>query len=280
MNHGIYDREVHVRRDPEGIPKLCELGERAQLKKFNKINPTKAENAAHKALLDMSIQPWRNVLHSAPMGYENNIFMSSYDLLHTIPGGIMKTLMFSACVIIDRISSSNDKKFRDARGVFDSRLRTYPDVPDCLPHVPKTTFRKGFMGVLLGKSSSQQGLATNSCGRLRSSHFVTLLLQAYFAIGRKRDVLPNDANYRYQKGRARAGGEDNDGEPANKRAKKIMDLRLGNVSKKVLDAFEFVLSVYFQSRRAAHTDQSMAELRESNERSFDISLGIKAGPYW
>jgi hypothetical protein len=245
---GFYNRAIHTKRDPAVITALCNAAESGFLKKIRATNHkaylTRVESDACKHLELLCIHPFRNSFHSVPMGYQNSLFVSSYDLLHTIEGGVMKYIMFATMNILDRISSS-DNKFKYAKGIFNTRLRFFPKQPDCLTHVIPRSFAEGFIHVLSGKSAKQKGLSTNSMGRIRSHDYVTLLLYTYFIIGLDGKILPNSRNYNF-------------------RAKnKAAAANVGNVASIVLLSIELVLSVYFQSKRSEHSNETLAELRDS-----------------
>jgi len=137
-------------------------------------------------------------MHRAPMGHNNNIFKTPYDLLHTLCAGVMKAVMLFTCIVIEQISVGADdgNSLKSAKGHFEFLLRTFPKQPDCLPHVPPTSFPTGFLHILSSKSAKDKGQSTGSSGRLRSTHFITLLIQTYFAIGFGGNVLPNVEDYR------------------------------------------------------------------------------------
>jgi hypothetical protein len=112
------------------------------------------------------------------------------------------------------------------------------------------------MRFISGKSNAQKGRTTGSLGGMRSSHFVTLLLQAYFCIGFDGSVLPTEKDFLYQRNTAVA-------DVSQKRRRITEEVYVGNVSKKILSAIELVLSVYFQCRRSVHTNRSLQQLRET-----------------
>jgi hypothetical protein len=159
---------------------------------------------------------------------------------------MMKAILFSALVIVDKISSSSSakSKFRGAKGLFDSRLIDFPNQNNCLPHVKQFKVDSGLVYLLSGKSNKQKGHSSNSMGRIPSANFVTILLQTYFVIGTNGDILPNTTKFLYKQ---KSGAEEN----------------IGNVTKKVLSTIELVLYVYFQCKRSSHTDRSNADLRQS-----------------
>jgi hypothetical protein len=118
------------------IKQLCKISEGYLFKE--RKNVTEAELQSVTQLRQIGLHPGLHPLMTAPRGDKNDIFRTPYDLLHTWPGGIMKTLAFQCCVIINA-SVGNIT-------LFDNRLSTFPRLPDCLPHVTITTFPKGEHG--------------------------------------------------------------------------------------------------------------------------------------
>jgi Plavaka transposase len=244
-----YDRNVHKKRDAESIIAMCKLAEPVLYKKLSEKRPRlyNHQKEAYNTLRSIGVHPWGNPFHSAPMGVNNTVFNFSYDILHTILGGMMKAILFSALVIVEKISSSpiQTSKYRGAKGLFDSRLIDFPNQNNCLPHVKQFKVDTGLVYLLSGKSNKQKGHSSNSMGRIPSANFVTLVLQTYFAIGTNGDILPNTTKFSYKHGKSGV----------------IEDI--GNVTKKVLSTIELVLYVYFQCKRSSHTDRSNADLRQS-----------------
>jgi hypothetical protein len=108
-------------------------------------------------------------------------------------------------------------------------------MPNALPHVTQTNFKKGIMKFLGGKSSAEKSRSSSSMGGMMSKHYITLLFHIYVAIGTAGDVLPNDVNFNY--------------------LKKKDYIQLGNVSSLVLSTIEIVLSAYFQCKLGAYSER-------------------------
>lgn len=201
MIDGIYNPTIHLKRDATNLATICKVAQIAKEKYLRRglegfVTVTSREDDAFESLLKKGIHPWTNPLHKAPMGYDNSIFMTPYDILHTLCAGVMKNVMLFTCTIIDQISMGDNIAYKQSKGQFDFFLRTFPKQPDCLPHVPQTSFPNGFLHVLSSKSTHEKGLSSGTSGRLRSTYFTTLLLQTYFAIGPGGNVLPNEENYK------------------------------------------------------------------------------------
>ena len=92
-----------------------------------------------------------------------------------------------------------------------------------MPHVYWTTFSGGLMQ-FGSKSIKNKELATGSLGGFNSTTFISLLIQIYYSIGFNNNVLP-EKNFIYY------------------------DLKLGNVTDKVLSAIASLLDAYFQAKR-------------------------------
>jgi hypothetical protein len=125
-------RSTHINK----IKQLCVLSDNIL---FNSDDDVKQnELDAAKQLMAMGIHPGLHpFMNDCPRGHESNdIFKIRYDILHTFPGGVMKTLAFQCCVIIQ-------SRGHDIIQLFDSRLATFPRISDCLPHVAITTFPNG-----------------------------------------------------------------------------------------------------------------------------------------
>jgi hypothetical protein len=99
---GGYNPKTHVPRNFDQLVELCKLGEQGMIKKYSlkEKELTALENNAIVTLKTLGVHPSVHPFHSVPMGFENNIYKTPYDLLHTFPAGTMKTLVFSVLVIM------------------------------------------------------------------------------------------------------------------------------------------------------------------------------------
>ena len=93
------------------------------------------------------------------------------------------------------------------------------------------------------KSKKDKQNATGSFGGLRSSSFIPILFQIYYAIGWQYDVLPGD-KFKYN------------------------DMNLGNITMKVLSAIKSLLDTYFQSKRMTWTDVQIDHFDKSLKEMF------------
>jgi hypothetical protein len=255
---GLYRRRRDKPRDYARCKILREQGQALMKSKFDSIHPLQLNENDRKVLdllATLGLNAYSHPFHKVPMGYLNNLYKTPYDLLHTLCGGIIKAIVFVVAHIIATLRFEYDKEFDHASHLFDSRLRSFPSMgKDILPHVEQTTFRQGFMRYVAGMSSSEKQSSTGSAGgHIRSKQFVTLLLQMYFAIGDKGDVLPSTKEFRYYQRK-----KPND-----------IDEQLGNITEKVLSCIETALSFYFLCKKAEHNDSSIQEL-------FKVALRLQA----
>ena len=182
--------------------------------------------------------------------FRNNICNSSYDILHTMCGGLIKNLCYYILVIVDAMSKGDQSRglYANNAGEFDGRLRSMPYVP-VVPHVPNKYFRQGVMHLVNKASKKEKGLSSHSMGKIPASDFVSLLLQMYFVIGEDGVILPNDKNFKY----SRTVAIQREGK--KKRMKSLVGC--GNITEKVLSAISTVLALYFECKRTCHTDVNL-----------------------
>jgi Plavaka transposase len=199
-SYGMYSRVRDTARDSTDLIEKCKRGFIIRYNKFNDSENKRisaADNIIINYLDEFGIHPFIHPFHYTPMGVNNSLYKTPYDLLHVFCCGIFKTIMFAIVIIIDRLSLSSDGRWVHVKGLFDSRLRSYASVgKDVLPHVDQTVFANGFMHYVNSKSNSQKGTSSGSTGgHIRSKHFIILLIQTYFAIGDAGDVLPAIKNF-------------------------------------------------------------------------------------
>jgi hypothetical protein len=178
-----YNKDIHIARNADEIKAMCTIGELATTKKYSskQTNLTEEEKNALKWLQKHGIHPATHPFHDVPMGYKNSLYKAPYDLLHTFAGGIMKSLVFSILVIVDRLSKSAENHY--ISGIFDNRLACMPSRPKCLPHVDSTSFKSGMMRYISSKTNQGKSQSTGSMGGMRSKAYVILLLLIYFVLG-------------------------------------------------------------------------------------------------
>lgn len=107
----LYDPSLHPLRNAAESKKLC--SDAVKLLATGKIPKT---HETFKALQNLSLHAYNNVLHDVPMGINNHLFNAPPDLLHTYCAGMMKSIMIWTMTILDSISKSNDKRFTQAKG--------------------------------------------------------------------------------------------------------------------------------------------------------------------
>ena len=170
----FYNPDLHPRRDGNAIAEQCRNVNSGQLS-------DKEEKYVRKLLDNRCIMPFVNAFHHAFMGYNNHCFNNPQDLFHLFCAGIAKSLVLWILSVVDSISTTVDRTFRNIKGVLDARLKLMPQVPD-MPHVNWTVFKKGLMHIMSNKSKKEKGHSTGSGGGYRSSEFITALLQLLFAV--------------------------------------------------------------------------------------------------
>jgi hypothetical protein len=174
----VYDPAIHHLRNAGEIAEACIVAE-AAMQKNSRVRNVE-ERDAIKLLRDQCIHPMVNVNHSAPMGCDNNIYNSGADSLHAYECGIFKNEVLWTVDIVDNISKI-DKRFTHNKGLLDSRISSFPLVPE-MPHISWVPFKKGLTYLSKNKSSQEKSRTTGSGGRFRSSEYVPALMQLYFAV--------------------------------------------------------------------------------------------------
>ena len=243
--HGlVYDPIRDIPRDITLIREECVKAERITNKfmsmKKNGFKISPEDKLLMKKLKHKNIHPYINPFHAAPMGFNNNIFKGAPpDLLHVYCAGLMKSLVNWVMTIVSCIAQVIPN-FRKGPSIFDSRISNFPYVHD-MPHVYWKTFNGGLMQ-FGRKSRKEKALATGSLGGFRSTTFISLLIQIYFAIGCYFDVLPAECEYSGSK--------------------------LGNVTDKVLTAIASLLDSYFQSKRKTWTQDQIDHFGKTNNELY------------
>jgi hypothetical protein len=142
----------------------------------------------------------------------------------------------------------NGIQFLNAGNRIDAQLRAMVYLP-AMPHVPQVSFRTGVMHLVSRSSRKDKTAGAHSMGKIPSTHFVTLLLLLYCVIGDSGLILPNVPNFWFIR---------NNGDRFNCK----------NVTNKVLSAIINVLSLYFECKRATHTDASLTWMEELVRQVF------------
>jgi hypothetical protein len=139
-NPGFPGKKMYRSRNFENVKRLCTISQRMIFKDPKEVTVAELQSALQ--LQKIGIHPGIHPFMTCPRGFSsNNMFTIPYDLMHTWPGGVMKTLAFQICVII---FASNGNL-----ALFDGRLSAFPRMPESLPHVPITTFPKGYIFIIM-----------------------------------------------------------------------------------------------------------------------------------
>jgi len=219
-----YDPVIHLPRNAEELKRDCEMAEGISSKLvIGRRQPLQPwEKDLLKKLQAQNVHAHRNPFHYAPMGANNDIYQANPpDTLHLFCAGLLKALLGWTLSIVDSVSDVHQVS------LFDRRIHNFPYVT-AMPHVNWQYFTGGIMK-FNRKSKAEKLQATGSFGGFRSSSFISMLLQTFYAIGTNDDVLKSDI--------------------VTKSAKNIMSRKLYNVRGKVLKAIECLLDVYFDCRR-------------------------------
>jgi len=217
-----YDPAKHLPRNVTELKRDCEMAEQVKCKLANGVKLLPWETSLVDKLHKQNVHSHRNPFHYAPMGANNDIYQANPpDTLHLFCAGLLKALLGWTLTIIDSVSDVQQVS------LFDHRIHNFPYVAS-MPHVNWQHFTGGIMQYNR-KSKAEKLLATGSFGGFRSSSFISMLLQTYYAIGSNDDVLKSDI--------------------VTKAAKNIVSRKLLNVRGKVLKAIECLLDVYFDCKR-------------------------------
>lgn len=151
-------------------------------------------------LKDEAVRVEINPLHRAPFGVGGCLYTScAPDIMHVM-FGLAKIVMFDVLVIIHLIATSEDSTFSGAAAEFDRRIITqshhFSGVKQ--PHVDNPKFPRGLMHNIAKKTDKKKDLMVsgNFGGQLKSSTFVAMLWQTFWALG-SNGVLPSDPNYTF-----------------------------------------------------------------------------------
>jgi hypothetical protein len=97
---GKYKSSKHKSRNSAELISLCKVAEQGIEKVYSNEETTIKEKDAIAKLKVYGVFPSVHPFHSVPMGYNNSLYKTPYDLLHTFPGGIMKSLAHTVMVIV------------------------------------------------------------------------------------------------------------------------------------------------------------------------------------
>jgi len=86
--------------------------------------------------------------------------------------------------MICEIRSHDSKPFASDTGLFVKRLREFPNVP-MIPHVEWCKFIDGLTCIAQSKSIVEKPYATGRGGVFRSSEYILVLIQTFFAVSIK-----------------------------------------------------------------------------------------------
>jgi hypothetical protein len=168
------------------------------------------------------------------MGYTNkdvvnHIFNSPCDVLHTFAAGLIKNcILWVVCIVINLRKC---KGFEYSQGLLDSRIASFQDLPK-MANMMNTYFKRGICYISGGKSKKEKDKSTGGAGGFRSTEYPTLLLQMYFAIGVKGDVIPNTPHFKLS-----------------------TTCRVGNMTQIVLTAISKVMDCFFALRTSPLTEE-------------------------
>lgn len=199
------------------------------------------------------------------MMYRNDICNMTYDILHTISGGLVKNLCYHIIGTIIAISKQHD--YSNSKAMFDERYYKFVHMPNDQPHMPNVRFTRSLIQLVGGDSNSEKGKTSHSMGKIPSSFFVMMLFQMYFVIGEQGHILPVK-NISYErnadkKADAEKPTEEGNGKKNYKKAPAAKTIiETGNITEKVLSAIVTILSLYFESKRAKHTDTTLVEFKK------------------
>jgi len=191
----------------------------------------------------------------------------TYDILHTISGGLVKNFCYHIIGIIIAISKQHD--YSNSKAMFDERYYKFVHMPNDQPHMPNVRFTRSLIQLVGGDSNSEKGKTSHSMGKIPSSFFVMMLFQMYFVIGEEGHILPLK-NILYERNADKKAGaekptEEGKGSKKGKKSKTPTGktvIETGNITEKVLSAIVTVLSLYFESKRAKHTDTTLVEFKK------------------
>jgi len=224
-----YNPDEHKPRDVQGMKRLCESAEHISKKLADGINISKEENEIILSLRKQNVHAHMNPFHYAPMGSNNDIYLANPpDTLHLFCAGLMKALVGWTLTIIEAASADSQV------AIFDGRIHCFPYVT-VMPHLNWEYYVGGIMQ-FNRKSKSEKLQATGSFGGFRSSAFISMLFQIYYAIGSNGDVLQAD-------------------HVTNNK-------QLDNVRGKVLKAIECLLDVYFDCKRREWRPEYLTEFQK------------------
>jgi hypothetical protein len=181
---GPYNPKVDKLRDMSVVEQI-KNGEKAYLKYLNGNRYTPEELNSLKDLQEKGYHPIINPFFKAPFGDNNHIYNSPTDIMHLFACGLIKSVLLWTLTIICEIRShanvDDSKPFANNTGLFDKRLREFPNVP-MIPHVEWCKFKDGLTYIAQSKSIVEKSYATGSGGGFRSSEYIPAVIQTFFAV--------------------------------------------------------------------------------------------------
>jgi hypothetical protein len=151
------------------------------------------------------------------------------DILHTFAAGLIKNCILWVIIIVSSLKKYPEFAFSE--GLLDARIASFKDLPK-MKNMMNSYFRKGICYITSSKSGKDQEKSTGGAGGYRSSEFVSLLVQMYFAIGVKGDIVPNTPHFNIS-----------------------VTIQVGNMTKIILTAISKVLDCFFALRTSPLTEE-------------------------
>jgi hypothetical protein len=178
------------------------------------------------------------------MGHEgNHIGNSPVDVLHTIWGGLMKSMCTFVLAIFQQIQKySKNEQYDHILQTLDERIAFFPRICLNIPHVQWTFFPNGLVSKLIDTlTNSDLKGNTGKGGGFRSAYFVTALIQIYFSL---EGLLPK-GDVKISKRVKVNLPEQSD--PTNRY--EVIKITLRSVEKIIKDAIEIILHLNFELSR-------------------------------
>jgi len=217
-----YDPEKHRPRCVTTLKQKCEIAEQLSIKLADGANLSRDEKVFIADLEYQNVHAHQNPFHYAPMGHNNDVYKANPpDLLHLFCAGLFKALAGWILTIIS--TTSTDKQ----KALFDSRIHNFPYIYP-MPHLNWSYFVGGILKYNQ-KSKSERLHATGAFGGFRSSSFISMLFQIYYAIGNNDDVITSSV--------------------LSRTSSQAVPRPFHNVRAKILKAIECSLDAYFDCKR-------------------------------
>ena len=232
-----YNPHVHEKRNYTTIKAMREIATDFNLKPdtYSQVDCNDRKLVLYK-LEQQGLMSTCNAFDKVPMGKDNSVYNSPGDTFHHLLAGIIKQCVAWVLVICQCLSKKH-KSSASLCSNLEILMENFPYVSSNIPHVQWTNFKRGMITKMLSNSSKEKdSKATGKGGGIRSSHYLSALIQIYYCL---EEQLP--------KGNITI-------------TNKADNFDLGNVRSIIYPTIEIILHLYFELCRESWSEELVKNL--------------------